>query len=295
MKNFFLKLKRFIYGNKTAGECVVYSFVFIIFALFAFSYLFVLFWTLLAGMRTHDSVVLYPFEDMFKDLNFVQLFSMFSRIKVGNIGFFQMLLTSIYFSVGSVVLSIMCTSMLAYVSTKYKFPCSGWFYYIVLFTMFLPLYGTGGSEYELYSKLGFINSPLQIIANAGGMSVNYLYFNAFYRGLSNTYMEAAEIDGANEWQIFFRVIFPQSMGITGALALTMWTASWNGYQGFLIYMPKLPNLAAGIYLFYTEAMYNAEMNVFFGACFLVSIPPIILFAFFNKVLTSNVSLGGIKE
>ena len=295
MLNVLAKIKKFIYGNKTLSECIVYSIVFVFFLCLAASYLFVLVWTMLAGMRTHVSVVLYPFEQMFQELKPGNLINVFSLIKVGKSGFFKMTLTSLYFSVASATLQILVTSMLAYVTTKYRFPCSNWFYYVTMFTMVLPLYGTGGAQYKLYHALGFINSPLQVIASASGIGINFLYYNSFYRGLSNSYMEAAEMDGANEWQVFFKIVFPQSMGITGALWLTIWLSSWNGYQGFLIYMPKLPNLAAGIYLFKLEMVYRARMDILFGACFFAAIPPIILFALFNRVLTSNVSLGGIKE
>lgn len=295
MKNFLFKLKKFFYGDKSISECIVYTFVFFIFAAFALSYVLVLIWSFIAGARTHESVVLYPFENIFSNLNFSQYGEVFSSFSIGKYKFINMFLNSLYFSVIGVAFTILSTSTFAYVTTKYKFPCSGIFYYIVLFTMVLPLFGTGGSLYRLYMKLGFINSPLLVLTSLGGMNGLYLYFHAFYKSFSNTYMEAAELDGANDWQIFFKVVFPQSMGIVGALFLTQWVGAWNSYGDNLIYLPKMPTLASGLYLFNADMVYNARMDILFGVCFLVSIPPIILFVTFNKVLTSNISLGGIKE
>ena len=62
--NFFLRLKRAIYGKKTVSECIVYTIVFLLFSAIALSYLFVVLWSLLAGMRGHRAVVLTPFENM---------------------------------------------------------------------------------------------------------------------------------------------------------------------------------------------------------------------------------------
>jgi ABC-type glycerol-3-phosphate transport system permease component len=293
--NFFLRLKRAIYGKKTVSECIVYTIVFLLFTAIALSYLFVVVWSLLAGMRGHRAVVLTPFENMLSNLQPKELLAVFTELKVAKWGFMEMFGMSVYFSIFGTFLTIMSTSTLAYVTTKYKFPCSNWFYFVVLFTMTLPLYGSGGAKYRLYQDLGFINNPAIIITCLGGMGGNFLYFNAFYRGLSSTFMEAAELDGANEWQIFFQIVFPQSMGITGALFLTMWVGQWNGYGDILIYLPKMPTLAAGLFLFNADMIYNARMDILFGACFITSIPPIVLFALFSKVLTNNVSLGGIKE
>lgn len=291
--NFLSNLKQKIYGNKTASECVVYTIVFMVFSAFAFSYVFVLLWCFISGMRTHEAIVDTPFYHIFSELEFSKIFSAFSSLEVANVGFVGMLINSLYFSITSVSIQLLTTATFAYVTTKYEFPGSKLVYPIVMVMMFLPLYGSGGAAYKLYHTLGLINNPLSAIATATvGTGVNYLYFNAFYRGLSNTYKEAAEIDGANEWQIFFKVIFPQAMGLVGALFLTMWIGGWNGYEGFLIYFNKLPNLAAGIYMFSKETHRN---DVLFAACFIVSVPPIILFACFTKVLTNNVSLGGIKE
>ncbi len=284
-----------IFARRTVSEHIVFSIVFVLFLVMAASYVFVLVWAMLAGMRTHSDVTLRPFENILKNLDFLKPFQVFGAMKVGKAGFGQMLLTSIYFSVLGTILTILSTSMIAYVTTKYKFPCHKWFYYIVLVTMILPLYGTAGSTYRLYNDLGLLNSPLMIITSLGGLGGNFLYFEAFYRGFSDTYMEAAEIDGANEWQIFFKVVFPQSMGITGALFLTSWVVQWNAYDSVLLYLPKLPTLAAGLYKFNAVATSKAKMDLFFAACVITAIPPLVLFAVFNKVLTSNVSLGGIKE
>ncbi len=290
-----LKIKKAIYGKKTLSECVVYTIVFLIFAAFSLSYLYVLVWCFVSGARNSDAVLFEPFERIFSGLNFSNYKNIISAFKVNNTKFLGMFFNSVYFSVFGCALTILSTSTLAYATTKFKFPGSNLIYYIVLFTMMLPLYGSSGSLYRLYDSMGLLNSPLMILTSLGGMGGNYLYFHAFYKNLSSTYMEAAEIDGANDWQIFFKIIFPQSMGITGALFLSTWVVQWNAYADNLVYLPKMPTLAAGIYLFESASKRAVRWDILFGACFLVSIPPIVLFIMFNKVLTSNVSLGGIKE
>ena len=291
-----LKLKRLIYKNKTPSECVVYTMVFCIFALIAFSYVYVLFWCMISGMRTHKEVTLLPFVNMFEGLQPIKIIQVFDRLTTEQTGFIGMLINSLYFSITSVVVNIFCTASFAYVTTKYEFPGSKLVYSIVMVLMVLPIYGTSGATYKLYVDMGLINNPLQaIVCSTSGLGMGYLYFNAFYRGLSNTYKEAAEIDGAGDYTIFFQIVIPQAMGLITALFLTSWIGGWNGYEGFLIYMPGLPNLAAGLYLFQVHVERTAQWEYVYGACFIIAIPPLILFALFNKTLTSSISLGGIKE
>ena len=87
---------------------------------------------------------------------------------------------------------------------------------------------------------------------------------------------------------------PMAKPLFGALFLTGWLGIWNNYESALIYLPNLPTLPVGIYQFNTEMIYRARLDILFAACVIISIPAIILFVAFNKVITTNVSLGGIK-
>lgn len=113
--------------------------------------------------------------------------------------------------------------------------------------------------------------------------------------MSWSYAEAAEIDGANDWQIYFKVMFPQALTMVGSLFLMLWIAEWNSYGTALIYLSKLPTLAVGIYLFNVDMMYSSRPDILYAACTISILPPLIIFIFCNNALMSNVSLGGIKE
>ena len=143
--------------------------------------------------------------------------------------------------------------------------------------------------------MGIMNSYLMIVTSIGGFSMNFLYMHAFFKGMSWSYAEAAEIDGANDWQIFFKIYLPQSVAMVGSLYVLMWLTEWNSYGTALIYLPKLPTLAVGIYQFQTAMQYDSKMNILYAACFISMIPPLIIFVLCNGALMSNISLGGIKE
>jgi ABC-type glycerol-3-phosphate transport system permease component len=287
-----VKSKKLI--KKTLAEKILYSIVFIVFVFFAGSYLYCLLWCFMSGFKTHNEVILTPFALPTK-LQFSNYSKGLALMDVNGSNFFDMLFNSIYFSVFGAFLNVMSTAMIAYVTTKYRFKGSQIFFYASLIMMILPIYGSGGSQYRLMWDLGLVNSRWMILTAVGGLGGYYMYFNAFYKNLSWTYAEAAQIDGAGHFRTFFQIMFPQSMSMFGAVFLLSWIAEWNNYGTAIIYLSEMPTLASGIYIFELKMDYLARIDILYAASSLTLIVPLLIFIFFNKILMSNISLGGIKE
>ncbi|MBR4761885.1 MAG: carbohydrate ABC transporter permease [Clostridia bacterium] len=279
--------------RRSIPELVLYCFVSLIFALVAASYVYILFWMLKSSLSTHTEIVMNPFSWP-KELhwsNFADLVNLFS---INGNGFWNMLFNSVYFSVLGAFLQQITTATFAYCSTKYEFPGSKLIYPTILVIMTLPIYGSEGAKYRLISQLGMVDSYAHILLSIAGFTASYLYYHAFFKNLSWGYAEAAMIDGANDFKIYTRVMFPQAKPIFTALFLTTWLTSWNSYESALVYLPNLPTLPVGIYQFNQEMIYRARMDVLMAACFVVTVPALIMFIVFNKTLTTNISVGGLK-
>lgn len=281
-------------SKRSVSEIVSFAIVWVIFLAFACSYVYILFWGVMSGFKTHDEIALNPFA-LPKKMQWKNYADVFVNFEIAGYGFFGMLFNSIYFSVLGQFITCMITVMLAYATAKFKFFGGSFFYYAVMVMINLPLYGNGGSAYKLYYNLGFVNSYTQIFLAFAGMNMNYLIFYSAFKSLSWTFAEAAYIDGANDFTVFFRVMLPQVLNLFGAIFLTLWVADWNNYSGALIYLTKMPVLASGIYSFELNMTYESRLDILYAAYMISAVPPLLLFAFFNKALTSNISLGGIKE
>lgn len=284
----FKNLKR-----KSPVEVALYWFVSLIFLIVALSYLYILVWAFMAGAKTHAEVALKPFA-LPEAWHFEHYIEVFQKLQVNGNNFWDMLLNSVWFSVVCVFVQQFVCINFAYCATKYTFPGSKLIYPIILIVITLPLYGTGGAMYNLLKTLGLIDSYAQVVTSTGAFNTFFLYYAAYFKNLSWTYAEAAKIDGANHFQIYFKVMLPQASPIFGALFLTQWVSIWNSYESALIYLPNLPTLPVGIYQFNTEMIYQARLDILFAACVIIAIPAIILFVAFNKVITTNVSIGGLK-
>lgn len=281
------------FKRKAPMEIAVHCIVSAIFMVVALSYLYILVWAFLAGVRTHSEIVFDPLA-LPKTWNFRNYIDVFSLLEVNGKNFLDMLFNSVWFSVVTILLQQVSTMSFAYCCSKYKFPGSKLPYIIILIMITLPIYGSGGATYKLVHALGLIDSYAYVLMGISGFNMNFLYYTAYFKNLSWAYAEAAMIDGAGAWQIYLYAMLPQAKPIFGALFLTSWIGSWNSYEGALVYLPNLPTMPVGIYQFNVEMIYRARLDILFAACVLVSIPAIILFAVFNKTITTNVSVGGLK-
>lgn len=280
--------------RKTTAEKIIYTFIFVIFSLFALSYLYIFVWGFIASLKTQTETVMDPFGWPAK-LQWKNYSEVFTKFIVEEADFFTMTFNSIYFSIVPAAGSILFCSMLSYVTTKYRFFGAKVYYYLSFVVMLLPIYSSGGAMYKLIHNLNLIDNYAFVITSFGGIGATYMYFAAFFKNLSWSYAEAAYIDGANDWQVFFKVMLPQSMTMIGALFLLAWMGAWNSYEGQLLYLKSLPTLSVGIYIFDSDTEGLARKDLLYSACMISSIPTLIIFACFNNIMMSNISLGGIKE
>ncbi len=281
------------FKRKSKGEAILHICISFVFLLIAISYIYLLVWALMAGLKTHTEVVLKPFG-LPTEWHWEHFLEVFQTLKVNDNTFIDMFINSVWFSVVGVLIQQFVSINLAYACSKYTFPGSKYLYTIVLIIITFPIYGNAGAMYKLIKSLGLLNSYVHIVTCASATTMYFLYYIAFFKNLSWTYAEAAMIDGANDLQIYFKVMFPQARAIFGSLFLSQWIIQWNSYESALVYLPKLPLLPVGIYQFSTEMQFRARLDILFAACVIVSIPAILLFAIFNKTITTNVSIGGIK-
>lgn len=281
------------YKGKTKSEIVVYTVASIIMGLFALSYVLSFGWAILAGANSHNGVVLKPFEwpEQWHWENYIDVMDI---LEVRGVNFIGMLVNTMIMVIIMPVFGIAGTMLLSYACGKYNFPGKNLLLAINITVMTLPIFGTTGATYRLYSDLGFIDSPTLVLASIGNFGGNFLYFLSCFKGISNTYGEAARIDGAGHMKIMLKINFPMAAGTTAALWILSLIGVWNDSGTALLYWPNMPTLATGIYLFNLEMIFRVRMDILMAATVISAIPPLIVFAIAHKKILANVTFGGIK-
>jgi ABC-type glycerol-3-phosphate transport system permease component len=127
-----------------------------------------------------------------------------------------------------------------------------------------------------------------------GFGTQILMFLGAMNNIPDGVLEAAKIDGAGHYSIFFQVMLPQAMPTMFAIFLLGFIGSWNDYMGPLLYLEDYPTLATGLMVFEKDMIYNINMPVFYAGTVILVLPTIVLFAVFSDKMMTSVSIGGLK-
>ena len=287
--------------NKSITRKIVYAIAFLLIALYSLLVVYFFVYGILLSLKNNQETFL---ADQFANRlfsipipanfgNYIKTFSEWTVID-GTNTFLTMLWNSIWRTVSSALLSWFTTAAVCYVLVHYKTKFTNLLYSIGLLISMLPLYGGQGAQYKLYDQLGFIDSPLITIVSLTLYGANFFYMYAFWQSISHSYMEAAFIDGANHYQVFLRIMFPQVLPSIIALFIMQFIAAWNDYESTAAYMTKYPNLAYGTYAYSEIAKYQSNIPAYFAGVILSLIPVLILFVAFQNTIMEKVYMGGLK-
>ena len=133
-----------------------------------------------------------------------------------------------------------------------------------------------------------------LIQVAYGLSFAVLLFRNFIGTIPRDLDEAAIIDGARPLQIFFRVILPLLKPVTTTLIVVQSIAIFNDFTNPLYYLPGRENVTVQLTLYNFQSQFQTQYNLLFMNILLVTIPPLIVFVFFNRQIVAGMTAGAVK-
>lgn len=291
---------RIFLDKGSIGEKIAKTIFFLVFYIYAAGLVFIVFWTFYNSFKSdiefYDNMMAFP--TIWRFSNYKEAYD-YIRYDNGivNVSFIQMFINSIWFAGGSALLSTLMHAITGYIFAKYTFPGQKIAFKVILFTIALPIVGSLPSLYKVIYTLHLNDSPLILLMYLGGFGSNFLIMYAFFIGVDRTYMEAAEIDGANRFTIFFKIMLPLAFGPFLSLFLLTFVAQWNNYETPLLFLDKMPTVSSGLFQFYEQMTFSESSSphtVFFAGILIASIPVIIMVALFGDRMMKNVNMGGIK-
>ena len=228
---------------------------------------------------------------------------MLSSTEVWNSG-----LNTIYRVVIGTIWGVFITALTAYPLSRRDFPLSGLFTGIILFTMLF----SGGliPSYLLRKSLGLLDKRLVLIL-PGIAAYNLIIMRNFFRSIPRELQEAAQLDGASDFEVFWRVVIPLSKPVLATIALWLAVEHWNAYFDALIYITDRSKFVLQVVLRrillenQLEMFLPAGTDIFVGqkpteevvkaALVMVSTVPIVLiYPFLQRYFIKGVMLGSLK-
>lgn len=191
-------------------------------------------------------------------------------------------------------LGLFFNAMAGYGFAKFHFKGKEKIFYIVLATMMIPAQVTMIPVYLILNEMGLTNTMAGIILPGLAAAFSIFLFRQFMTTIPTDLLEAARLDGAGDFYIFFKLIVPIAKPIFAVQGILTFIGAWNSFLWPLIIAndESLYTLSVGLSLLQGQYANNFGLQMA-GAAFMV-VPIIIIFSFFQKYIVEGFTMSGIK-
>jgi multiple sugar transport system permease protein len=257
----------------------------------SFFFLVPLIWMMSAAFKFEKDVMVFPIQWIPKDWNLVENFK---AVWMAEIPFYKFYFNSIKLAAIQTLSTLLFSSMAAFAFSKLQFKGRDFVFALVLSFMIIPEQATLVPRFLLIKWLGLYNTHEGLIM----MGLFSIYFTFLMRqymlGISNEYIEAAKLDGAGYFTIYWKLILPLCKPILATAGIIKFIWIWNDYQGPLIFLinKELYPITLGLQLFKDD--YADNFAVLMMASLSAIIPLVIIFIIMQKQVIKGIALGGVK-
>lgn len=250
------------------------------------------FWSFLASFKSSREIYkinpLVVFPTTWEYQNYVKLFT----ASTYNFGLAYM--RSLVLALGFAIAAIFFNSMAAYAFARLDFKCKKLLWLYILFPMFVPGVTTTITSYMLMNDLGLLDTVWVLILPGLVGSYAIFFVRQFFLSMPRVIEEAALIDGASRFRIYWNIFLPSSISPLVLIGTGGFTGFWNNYlwPSLTISSPDKVMILQVVKAFNNS--YSNNAGVVFAGAVLVCLPPLIVFMIFQRYIIKGMLISGIK-
>ncbi len=213
--------------------------------------------------------------------------------------FVRYLFNTLSITIPVMIATVLSCSLVAYGFSRLNFKGRDLLFAICLSTMMLPGQVTMIPLYMMFAKIGWIDTYLPLIVPSLFGSPFYIFLlRQFFLTIPKELDEAALIDGASRFRIYWNIILPQAKPALTTVLIFTFIGTWNDFFGPLIYInsPELATLTLGLNMMKSQILGSGtvEWNVLMAASLIVMLPNVIIFFFAQKQFVKGINVGVMK-
>jgi len=258
-------------------------------------------WLLCSVFKDKDVLMQYSFfpplsEWSTKTLNldnFKTLFAGEDTVK-GKVYFWEYVINSVFVASASTTIQLFFASMGGYALSKYEFRGRKAIMAFMVGSMMFPGMLFLAPVYKMIFTFGWMDTYLALLVPGACSVFGMFLFRQAMVSVPDSLIEAARIDGASEFGIYFEIVMPLVRPMTGAFCLITFLGSWNQFIGPQIYIQTQSKLTLPVVLNQYIGVYTQQYGVFLAGTLLAIIPPAILFFALQREFVAGLTSGAVK-
>jgi alpha-glucoside transport system permease protein len=202
--------------------------------------------------------------------------------------------TTVWISLGATILPIAIAALAAYAFSWLEFPGRDWLFLIVVALLVVPIQMALIPIFSLYNDLRLFDTIIGLILfhTAFGLPFAIFLLRNFFIGIPRDLLEAARIDGASEFRIFFRVILPLGLPAIASLAIFQFLWVWNDLLVALTFARDTQPITVAI--FSQMRQFSANIELIAPAAFISLAIPLVVFFAFQRYFVEGLLAGSVK-
>lgn len=208
---------------------------------------------------------------------------------------FRWFFNSLFIATLSTILVLTVDSLAAYAYARMEFPGRKVLYGLLLATLFMPGIMFLVPNFLTVHALGLLNTYWGVILPGLAGVFGIFFLRQFFESIPRTLEEAAEIDGATKFQIFYLIVLPLSKPALATLGILTFLASWNDFLWPLLILRdrELMTLPPGLRTL--QGAYTSEYGLMMAGAVVVAVPVLILYVLLQRYIVESVASTGIKS
>ena len=185
--------------------------------------------------------------------------------------------------------------IIAYGFSRIQWPGRDKVFYFVIATIFIPFPVLMVALFDIFARIGWVNTFLPLIVPMFFGNPFWIFLiRQFMMQIPNEISDAARVDGAGEFQVFYRIILPLCKPAIAVVAIFAAVHAWNDFLGPLIYLQDESKYTLAIGLQFFRSLHDVEFSLLMAASTLVVLPIVAIFLLFQRFFVEGLSVGSVK-
>ena len=275
------------HSKVTVGKVIQYLVLILVFILLVGPFV----WELSLSFKGKgDNVYAVPPYIIPKTPTWNNYISVFRQVPV-----FRYMLNTVIVAILSIGGNVIFSTMAGYALGRLKWRGRNLLFTIFMGTMVIPVEGVVISQFLIVRSVGLQNTLLAVALPGMVGAVNILLMTNAFKGIPDELEEAAEVDGANLWQRFYRICVPQVKGTMTVVGIFAFVGAWNDFLWPLIVISDESNYTLTLGMNRLKGMFISDPRLIAAGALVSLIPILVFFACFQRYFFRGLEQGGIKE